>query len=362
MTSAKMITTLDEFEAEYRKNLGKELRPSQWKEASLDNIRRFTTGVGDFNPLWRDEEYAKKSRFGMITAPPSFVFSVDLGVGASINGGIDPSRLSAKYISLFYSGCELEFHRPIWQGDRLIAYQKPVDIIRKRSRSLGEICFCTGLTTYMNNRHEPVATTRTLMARFVNPGKGVQYDREDKKGMGKESPDALVWERGRRGSQTRYWQDVNEGEELPTLPKGTYTLTEMFQFSFNAMTPNRPNRKTIEEAGTIDFGGGGRADADYSQRNRAQQGQFDFGPQRICWVTQIVTDWMGDDGTLKTLKVAIRHPNVVGDTNTVKGKVRNTYVKDGEQLADVEFWNENQSGLATAPGIATVALPLKSRA
>ena len=28
--------------------------------------------MGDMNPLWRDEEYAKKTRWGGIIAPPAF--------------------------------------------------------------------------------------------------------------------------------------------------------------------------------------------------------------------------------------------------------------------------------------------------
>ena len=66
MAEMKPITTLDEFEAEYRKGIGTVLPPTPWKEASLDNIIIFGDGIGDYNPLWRDEEHAKKSRFTSI--------------------------------------------------------------------------------------------------------------------------------------------------------------------------------------------------------------------------------------------------------------------------------------------------------
>ena len=86
-------------------------------------------------------------------------------------------------------------------------------------------------------------------------------------------------------------------------------------------------------------------------------GQFDFGPQRVCWLGQVVTDWMGDDGMLKQLNASIRHPNVVGDTNTVSGTVTGKRIEDGEHLVEVQVQNTNQSGLATALGTAVVALP-----
>jgi hypothetical protein len=86
----------------------------------------------------------------------------------------------------------------------------------------------------------------------------------------------------------------------------------------------------------------------------------DYGPQRISWLGQFVTDWMGDDAALKKFSGQVRHPNIIGDSSFVKGKVTNKYVKNGEHLVDCDIWIENQTGLITAPGQATVSLPFKS--
>lgn len=88
-------------------------------------------------------------------------------------------------------------------------------------------------------------------------------------------------------------------------------------------------------------------------------GQFDFGPQRVCWLSQIVTDWMGDDGTLLKLNASIRHPNIVGDTNTVMGEVVKKTNVNGEHRVAIQVRNLNQSGLVTALGSAVVLLPSK---
>ena len=85
-------------------------------------------------------------------------------------------------------------------------------------------------------------------------------------------------------------------------------------------------------------------------------GQFDYGPQRVCWLAQIVTDWMGDDGKLINLNASIRHPNVVGDTNTVRGNVVKKYLSGDKHLVEVRVENSNQSGLPTAFATATVEL------
>lgn len=47
MAEPAMITTLDEFEAEYRNGVGYRTPPRGSREASLDNIRRFGNGVGE---------------------------------------------------------------------------------------------------------------------------------------------------------------------------------------------------------------------------------------------------------------------------------------------------------------------------
>ena len=51
-----LITSIDEFEAEYRKTIGQTLSVRLSKEANLDNQRRFGDGVGYKHPLCPDEE------------------------------------------------------------------------------------------------------------------------------------------------------------------------------------------------------------------------------------------------------------------------------------------------------------------
>jgi hypothetical protein len=75
----------------------------------------------------------------------------------------------------------------------------------------------------------------------------------------------------------------------------------------------------------------------------------------------LVTDWMGDDGTLKKLSCQVRHPSIMGDTNIVRGKVKAKRIEGDERLVDCEIWVENQAGLVTAPGSAVVALPSRTK-
>ena len=45
------------------------------EEAVRLAIKKFADGIGDPNPLWSDAEYARKTRYGNIVAPPSWVWS-----------------------------------------------------------------------------------------------------------------------------------------------------------------------------------------------------------------------------------------------------------------------------------------------
>lgn len=358
------IETLDDFQTEYRKGIGTTLPYQPSKQANIDNIRRYGDGVGDYNPLYRDEAHAAKSRFGMVTAPPTFLYAVTLGVIAGETGAIDRARVNTRYLPVNYAGAEIDFIRPIWRDDTVTATEVVGETIRKTSQRIGPINFNTGLVTFTNQRKETVATIKTLMARYQNTGHTLEYDRTDKQSSSEEPitvpADPLVHERTRQGSDTLHWDDVNEGDRLPDLPKGTYSVTELFLFTHGVMGTGRSTRSSLEAEGSADLGGGGRFDEEHAQKRRNMPGQFDYGPQRVCWLAQMVTDWMGDDGTLRKLHASIRHPNVVGDTNTVKGSVVRKFEEAGDSLVEVHVENVNQSGLPTAFATARVSLPRKN--
>ena len=207
MTEGGLITTIDEFEAEYRKTIGETLAQRPTKQASLDNIRGFGDGIGDYNPLWRNQDHAAASRFGMITAPPTFLYSVALGVVAGETGNIERARVSTQYLPVNYAGVEIDFVRPVWRDDLITATERVGETVRKQSGRIGPINLNTGFVTYSNQRQEVVADVRTVMARYQNTGGTLDYDRAAKDaGAPPEPADPLVWERQRRGAETRYWK------------------------------------------------------------------------------------------------------------------------------------------------------------
>lgn len=359
MSDANLITTLDEFQDEYRKGIGTVLPHRSSKQATADNLRRYADGVGDYNPLFRSSEYAASSRYEDLVAAPTFLYAVTLGVVAGETGAINRARVNTQYLPVNYAGAEIDFIRPIWRDDTITATETVGETMRKTSSRIGPINFNTGLVEFTNQRKEVVATIKTLMARYQNTGGTLEYNREAKEPTQRTiiPADPLVFERKRQGNDVLYWEDVVEGDELDPLKKGTYSVTELFLFTHGVLGTGRSTRAALAAEGSTDLGGGGRFDEEHAQKRRNMPGQFDFGPQRVCWLSQAATDWMGDYGTLKKLHASIRHPNIVGDTNTVVGKVTKKYVDNDEHLVELSIENQNQSGLATAYATAVISLP-----
>jgi acyl dehydratase len=351
---ADKTNALDEFERDFKKGIGIEhdMSPQRFVvEATRDNIKNFADAIGDANPLWINEAYARKSRFGGIVAPPAFLFNINHGSGPALAPFGQPPPAD---LALLYTGAELEFFRPIRLGDEITVRGKSTGIERKQSKSLGPMLFATGEAYYYNQRQELIGIIRTTNCRFIPPKKqAIHIDRESRPGVEIKSPDLLAFEHQRRGATPRYWEDVVVGEEMtPTLEKGLLTLMEIMRFGlYVSPTLRRIERK--REYMEIGFS------REEVQKRAGLENASDYGPQRVCWLSQFVTDWMGDDGTLKKYSCQVRHPNIIGDSNFVKGKVKGKRIENGEHLVDCEIWVENQAGLVTAPGLATVALPAK---
>ena len=140
------------------------------------------------------------------------------------------------------------------------------------------------------------------------------------------------------------------GGAVPVLEKGLLTMMEIVRFS--VMVPPVPRR--IERKRLFPDIGFSREAA---QKRAGLADASDYGPQRVCWLSQLATDWMGDDGTLKKLACRIRRPNLIGDINTVKARVADKYIEDGEHLVVCDMGVVNQAGTVTAPGRAVIALP-----
>ncbi len=147
--------------------IGKSIGTSTF-QVEREPIRRFADAVGDSNPLYWDEEYARKSRYGAIIAPPGLICtpwyarrsvpwgSRETSAPEIISG---PDMAKAGYGRLLDGGAEWELLLPVKAGDIITAETKVKDIIEREGKS-GKMAFTIRETTYTNQTGKVVARAR----------------------------------------------------------------------------------------------------------------------------------------------------------------------------------------------------------
>lgn len=346
---------IDECLAQARQMVGMELdRTLRQKnlEASRSAIRRYAYGIGDDNPLWCNEQYAAKSRYGCIVAPPTFIFSVD-------DTAISEPRLPG--LGLLHAQDEIEFFKPILVNDQTRSTCRIVHAEEKRGTRVPRMVLLVGEILYINEDQEAYA--RLLATKLRVPGSdregGLRYGERPAYEYSEAEMEAIrqgVMEEERRGALPRYWESVQVGDLIRPVVKGPLSLRDMIcYYAGNGVAPE------IYRAHELAYRGSRLEDPKHVEPSLAHKvgmpGAYDIGHQRVGWVSHMLTNWMGDDGSLKRLKLRISRPNVFGDTTWCRARVTAKRAVEHEHLVDCEVWTENQLGEVTGTGEATVVLP-----
>ena len=79
-----------------------------------------------------------------------------------------------------------------------------------------------------------------------------------------------------------------------------------------------------------------------------------------AFLGQLMTDWIGQQGTLKKLSCSYKGMNLPGETIACKGKVNKKHIENGRGYVECAIWAEKQGGEKTVTGNAVVTVPLKS--
>ncbi len=87
-------------------------------------------------------------------------------------------------------------------------------------------------------------------------------------------------------------------------------------------------------------------------RGVALPGVILHGLLKAGYLGQLITDWLGDRGTLKTLDVSYRGIDVPGRAYRCRGRITRV---DGDEV-ELEIWGEDPEGKRTTVGTATVEL------
>ena len=313
-------------------------------------IRHWCETLEDGNPLYLDEAYAKSQGYRGLVAPPGSVMTAFTTPfrWPWPPGGREPAahihytikELLALPIGII-SDIEVENHEPLQVGDRVSVSQRLVSISPWKKTRLGEGHFWNMERLYRNQKGELV-----VLERMTGFGYGRDNATEQREGGG-WSPAVEEAIRGEATGysapefQSRAWESVAEGEELPELVMPiTFTRCVYLASATRDFSPQHSNR-------------------DYAQEQSKTKDVFLNTPFTMGMVSRFMTDWGGPTSTVRRMKIAMRGNVCAGDDMKITGHVTKKYVADGEHRVDLDITISTQDGPMT-PCSATLALPSRS--
>lgn len=140
------------------------------------HIMMFARSVGDPNPVYYDEEAAKRSEAGGIIAPPTFVqassqFDPDAALRPKpgqpwFGSGREPSGTprggGGGGGTGLHAEQHFEYHRNLRPGDVLSAKTRPGKSWEREGRRAGKLKFSETITEYFDQKGELVVTARSV--------------------------------------------------------------------------------------------------------------------------------------------------------------------------------------------------------
>lgn len=150
---------------ELRGWVGREASYEAPEELGRAAIRYYALALSDGNPLYRDEAYARGTRFGGVIAPPTLVVETNqyadlpLRPEDGYNGHVWEGLPLPVPCTLVRGGNEYELLRPVRPDDRLLVRWRIEEITERRGRA-GAMLFLVALAEYRNQHGDLLATNR----------------------------------------------------------------------------------------------------------------------------------------------------------------------------------------------------------
>ena len=332
-----------------------------------DAIRHYAYGISDDNPLWLDADYARASPQGHLIAPPTFLCSVLYPV-------LHGAPISVPFSSLIVE-ISFKWYHPVNAGDTLRATARQLDAIESHDLKGQPLVLILSEVEYWNQYDVLLAKAKATLARALQQGSELRLKREiyryndiELRDIGKAQQHEI-----RSGKHSPALKEIVVGDALPTLVRGPLTIGDMICWQA-AIGPSyragslgyQDTLKTPHSTVTNPVTGW---PVKYSQQHedfllssqRGMPAPFDNGVMRLAWVSPLLTNWIGDDGSLQQLTVRLNAANLYGDTTWYHGTVANIFTEDGYCRCNIDITGINQLGETTTTGEAVVMFQLSNR-
>ncbi len=344
-------------------------------------IRHWNETVEDGNPLYNDREYARSRGFKDIIAQPGMIIcTLVLPYRWPMPDGFHKTRqllhfelkdllelpvgILANYETFFYKAIEI--------GDRLSSTGRLAEISDFKRTRLGGGYFSKLETSYTNQRDELVCRAHTNLFSYGGAEEtlGENDDAKQDRARAKRAepstledqapmePPAGDWLKGGWHNATeemleswrtgwapetpaeRYWEDVEEGEEMPDLLMPiTVTRCAFMASASRDFAPQHHNTWYCHNKSGV--------------REMFLGTHFNLG-----MLSRFMTDYGGPTSTVRRIQLQMMRTIGAGEDYKMTGAITRKWEKDGEKRVDMDIAIDTQLG----PGYrcsGTLALPSK---
>ena len=372
--SADNVKITDEELARVRSRIGEVITIDEvpyLTETSRDAIRRWALATGDRNPLYFDEDVARSTPYGGIVAPPCLPYAFSrLSIG--YRGGLPG-------VHSMFGGSHWRWFKPAPVGCGVSSETRFKDLIELEGKFAGRMFRQVSLTQFrLDGDPEPFAEVEGWGMR-VERGTAREKKKYGGTEYGSYTPEALaeIAEEYRneymRTDEVLYWDDVEVGEPLPSTVRGPYSATIAVAFEqawgglfihahgywFDFLSEH-PAAGIANSYGVPEPPEAVHWDSELAKSVGVPEA-YDYGPERIAWLSSMLTNWIGHYGFLEELYCQIRRFNLIGDLTRCHGEVEELIEPDadGNGRVRVRIWAQNQREESTALGWAIVRLPAR---
>ena len=134
------------------------------------------------------------------------------------------------------------------------------------------------------------------------------------------------------------WESIREGDEIPEIRKRP-GVTQLVKYA----------------AGSGDFN---PLHHDYNFPQAKALGSIIMhGRFKYASLGELVSSWLGHNGRIKKISCQYRGMDFPGKELSCKGSVARKWEEQGEKLAELTIWTEDEEGKKTTPGSAVVLFP-----
>jgi len=337
-------------------------------ELNVDAIRHYAWGIGDDNRLWLDPEYAEKTRYGKIIAPPTILYATNRIISGYCGG--------LPGVHAMFAGTNWTWYLPLFINTKVTCEVHLKDLIEHETAFAGRAFQQIYHGDFYSEAGDKLAGCDSWVFRTERKTareRSKKYDREKKRKVYSDEEIKKIYEmyanEDVRGASPRYWETVSVGDDLPPVAKGPMTTTGFISYvqgwgglyirahkmAFALMSkhpglgiPNAYNIPDVPERVHWE---------EELARAVGTPGAYDYGPERISWLGHMMTNWIGDDGFLHKLNAKVVRHNPEGDFLTIKGKVTNKYRDGDKKYVECELTATQQDGEKSCIAEATASLP-----